>query len=336
MDKMIYTFGLNKSEGNSQMKDLLGGKGANLAEIANLGIAVPPGFTITTEVCKAYYTNNKTMPNELVTQVTEALKSIEQSLNRKFGDANNPLLVSVRSGAKVSMPGMMDTILNLGLNDQTVLGLAKVSNNPRFAYDSYRRFIQMYANVVLKVDSYVFEEVIEWKKEDLSIVNDTDLTTQALQEIIIEFKEKIINETGSEFPQDPNEQLWSAIEAVFDSWMSNRAITYRSINNIAEDLGTAVNIQSMVFGNTSNNSATGVVFTRNPTNGIKEIYGEYLINAQGEDVVAGTRTPQNITIQGKQASESVLPAMEETMPKLYKELLDICNKLENKNNNLPQ
>lgn len=328
MEKLVYKFGINRSEGESQMKDLLGGKGANLAEIANIGIAVPPGFTITTDVCKAYYDNNKQLPEALEIQVIQALKEVEQFLGREFGNSSNPLLVSVRSGAKFSMPGMMDTILNLGLNDETVKGLANSSNNPRFAYDSYRRFIQMYSSVVLKLDHYLFEEIIELKKQDLSIYNDTEFNEQALQDIIIEFKERVKSETGKEFPQNPKDQLWSAILAVFDSWMSNRAITYRRLNNIDENLGTAVNIQSMVFGNTGDNSATGVIFTRNPTNGVKDIYGEYLINAQGEDVVAGIRTPQNVSIAGKIASNSNLPAMEETMPVLYGELLDVCNKLE--------
>lgn len=325
-DKLVYKFGMQQNEGNSQMKALLGGKGANLAEMDSLGVMVPPGFTITTEVCNQYYANGKKFPESLAVQVNQALTEIEQFLGRKFGDNDNPLLVSVRSGAKISMPGMMDTILNLGLNDQTVIALAK--RDPRFAYDSYRRFIQMYANVVLKLDHYIFEEVIEWKKQELGILADTDFSAEHLQEIIAEFKEKIQFETGDAFPQDVNVQLWSAIEAVFDSWMCARAVTYRRINNIESNLGTAVNIQSMVFGNSGENSATGVVFTRNPTNGRKEIYGEYLINAQGEDVVAGIRTPQNITIAGKNASGSELPAMEEVMPELYKELAQICQKLE--------
>jgi pyruvate,orthophosphate dikinase len=328
MEKLVYKFGMNASEGNSSMKDLLGGKGANLAEMSALGVAVPPGFTITTEVCKSYYSIGKKLPEKLEKEVNQALAEIEQFLGRNFGDDNNPLLVSVRSGAKFSMPGMMDTILNLGLNDLTVVGLASISNNPRFAYDSYRRFIQMYASVVLKLDSYLFEEIIEWKKQDLGLEKDTELTVENLQEIITEFKEKIHSETGAIFPQDTKVQLWSAIEAVFDSWMSNRAVTYRDLNNIAADLGTAVNIQAMVFGNKGESSATGVVFTRNPTNGIKEIYGEYLINAQGEDVVAGTRTPQNVSIIGKNKSGSKLPAMEEVMPGLYQELLDVGLKLE--------
>lgn len=328
MEKLVYKFGIKSNEGSSQMKDLLGGKGANLAEMCQLGIASPPGFTITTEVCKAYYAKNKTLPKNLNSQVESALKEIEQFLGRDFGNAKNPLLVSVRSGAKFSMPGMMDTILNLGLNDETVLGLAAVSNNPCFAYDSYRRFIQMYSNVVLNLDPYLFEEVIEWKKRDLKVKNDTDLSTEDLIDIIAHFKEIVKNETGNDFPQDVQVQLWSAINAVFDSWMSNRAITYRKLNNIDSNLGTAVNIQSMVFGNTGNESATGVIFTRNPTNGDNNIYGEYLINAQGEDVVAGIRTPQNVSILGKKQTGSDLPSMEETMPKLYQELLDTCKKLE--------
>ena len=328
MNKLVYKFGLSENEGNCQMKDLLGGKGANLAEIANLGIAVPPGFTITTEVCKIYYDNDKLIHQDLKIQVNEALKSVERYLGRNFGDVKAPLLLSVRSGAKFSMPGMMDTILNLGLNDETVEGLAKSSNNPRFAYDSYRRFIQMYSNVVLKLDHYLFEEIIDLKKQDLSIEEDVDFKVEDLQEIILEFKEKVKEETSEEFPQDVQIQLWSAIQAVFDSWMSNRAVTYRKINDIDQNLGTAVNIQAMVFGNTGDNSATGVVFSRNPTNGLDELYGEYLINAQGEDVVAGTRTPQNISIKGKNDSASSLPAMEEKMPELYLELLNTCKLLE--------
>lgn len=329
MTKFVYKFGIDKSEGNSEMKDLLGGKGANLAEIANLGIAVPPGFTITTEVCKLYYKNNGQINEELNGQVEDALTEIEQFLGKKFGDINNPLLVSVRSGAKFSMPGMMDTILNLGLNDETVKSLAKLSNNSRFAYDSYRRFIQMYSSVVLKIDHYLFEEILDIKKQDLEITNDTDLSSENLEDIIIQFKEVVLNETGKAFPQDPKEQLWSAIKAVFDSWMSNRAITYRKLNDIDESLGTAVNVQAMVFGNTGDNSATGVIFTRNPTDGSNSLFGEYLINAQGEDVVAGIRTPQNITVIGKIAANSKLPSMEEIMPELYQELSDICKILEN-------
>lgn len=328
MEKLVYKFGIKSNEGSSQMKDLLGGKGANLAEMCHLGISSPPGFTITTEVCKAYYAENKTLPKDLKSQVESALKEIEQFLGRDFGNAKNPLLVSVRSGAKFSMPGMMDTILNLGLNDETVIGLASVSNNSCFAYDSYRRFIQMYSNVVLNLDPYLFEEVIEWKKRDLKVKNDTELSTEDLIDIIAHFKEIVKNETGDDFPQDVQLQLWSAVNAVFDSWMCNRAVTYRRLNNIDSNLGTAVNIQSMVFGNTGNESATGVVFTRNPTNGDNNIYGEYLINAQGEDVVAGIRTPQNVSILGKKQTKSDLPSMEETMPKLYKELLATCKKLE--------
>lgn len=328
MKKLIYQFGMKVNESNSTMKDLLGGKGANLAEMYNLGVSVPPGFTITTEACNLYYLKDYNLTEDLSRQVNESLKNIESFLGRNFGNKNNPLLVSVRSGARVSMPGMMDTILNLGLNDETVIGLANSSNNPRFAYDSYRRFIQMYSSVVLKIEHYLFEEIIEWKKQDLLIEEDTDFTTDNLKDIINQFKDLVKTETGNDFPQDPYTQLWSAIDAVFASWMSNRAITYRRINNISQDLGTAVNVQAMVFGNTGDNSATGVIFTRNPTNGIKEIYGEYLINAQGEDVVAGIRTPQNISILGKKQSGSNLPAMEESMPVLYQELLAICSKLE--------
>lgn len=326
--KLVYRFGMGVNDGHAKMKDLLGGKGANLAEMCNIGIAVPPGFTITTETCNHYYQNDKTLPKELESQVDTAMAEMEKFLGRKFGDVNNPLLVSVRSGAKISMPGMMDTILNLGLNDETVLGLEKISNNPFFAYDSYRRFIQMYSSVVLGIDHYLFEEVIEWKKIDLRIENDTEFSAENLKEIIAKFKDIVKIETGKGFPQDPKEQLWSAINAVFDSWMCNRAITYRRINNIDASLGTAVNVQAMVFGNTGENSATGVVFTRNPTNGFKQIYGEYLINAQGEDVVAGIRTPQNVSILGKNQTDSDLPSMEEVMPQLFKELQDTCNKLE--------
>jgi pyruvate, orthophosphate dikinase len=327
MNQLVYQFGGKESQGNNLMEDLLGGKGANLAQMSKLGIAVPPGFTITTQVCKEYYQSGKKLPDMLFNQVNQALDNIEQLLGRKFADNANPLLVSVRSGAKFSMPGMMDTVLNLGLNDQTVEALAKI--NPRFAYDSYRRFIQMYASVVLKIDHYFFEEIIQWKKQDLGIEKDTDFEVEDLKSIITQFKEKILEEKSIEFPQDPKLQLWSSIEAVFDSWMSKRAITYRQIHNIDENLGTAVNIQAMVFGNKDNHSATGVVFTRNPTNGVKELYGEYLVNAQGEDVVAGIRTPQNINIAGKKNYSSHLPSMEEEMPQLYQELQAVCSKLEN-------
>lgn len=326
--KFVYSFGDGKSEGDSSMKNLLGGKGANLAEMSNMGLPVPLGFTITTEVCDLYYKNNKNFPETLKEEINSAISNIEKKLDAKFGDDNNPLLFSVRSGARASMPGMMDTVLNLGLNDNSVLGLAKKSGNKRFAFDSYRRFIQMYSDVVLGVDHYNFESILDEKKHELKISQDTDLTSQHLEEIVNLFKQKVKEESGVEFPQSPEKQLWGAIRAVFDSWMNDRAITYRSINNIPAEWGTAVNVQSMVFGNMGEDSATGVAFTRNPSTGTKELYGEYLINAQGEDVVAGIRTPQSITKVGKAQIGSDLPSMEESMPEVFKELVKIYNKLE--------
>ncbi|MFZ9180519.1 MAG: pyruvate, phosphate dikinase [Rickettsiales bacterium] len=328
MNKFVYCFGDGKSEGDASMKNLLGGKGANLAEMSKMGLPVPPGFTITTELCDIYYKNHKKFPSELNQQVALAIKDIEHKLNAKFGDESNPLLFSVRSGARASMPGMMDTVLNLGLNDKTVLGLAKNSNNKRFAFDSYRRFIQMYSDVVLGVDHYNFETILEEKKQEFQANLDTDLTAEQLEEIVELFKIEVKKELGQEFPQDVNQQLWGAIEAVFASWMNDRAITYRALNNIPAQWGTAVNVQSMVFGNMGDDSATGVAFTRNPSTGEKELYGEYLINAQGEDVVAGIRTPQSITIAGKEQLGSKLPAMEETMKDVYLELEKIYKKLE--------
>ena len=327
-NKLVYNFGDGKAEGDASMKNLLGGKGANLAEMSKLGLPVPLGFTITTEVCDIYYKNNRNFPKELEIAVAESLKIMEQSLGIKFGDEENPLLFSVRSGARASMPGMMDTVLNLGLNDKTVLGLAKKSNNKRFAFDSYRRFIQMYSDVVLEVDHYNFEVLMEEKKQELGLHADTDLTADHLEELTVAFKEKVLEETGKEFPQDVNEQLWGAIKAVFSSWMNDRAITYRTLNNIPESWGTAVNVQSMVFGNMGDDCATGVAFTRNPSTGDKNFYGEYLINAQGEDVVAGIRTPQNITKKDRVESDSTLPSMEEAMPAVYKQLVEIYQKLE--------
>jgi len=327
--KYVYSFGDGKAEGEASMKNLLGGKGANLAEMSKMGLPVPLGFTITTEVCDIYYKNKKNFPDILKNQVQEALNNIEKKVNAKFGDEQNPLLFSVRSGARASMPGMMDTVLNLGLNDKTVLGLAKNSNNKRFAFDSYRRFIQMYSDVVLGVDHYIFETILDEKKQDFGISSDTDLTSDHLEEIVLLFKQEIKKELGFDFPQDVNQQLWKAIEAVFSSWMNDRAITYRNLNNIPVEWGTAVNVQSMVFGNMGETSATGVAFTRNPSTGEKELYGEYLINAQGEDVVAGIRTPQSITIKGKKQLGSTLPSMEETMPEVFKELEAIYKKLEN-------
>lgn len=326
--KWVYAFGAGKAEGRADMKNLLGGKGANLAEMSAIGLPVPPGFTITTGVCTAYYANNKNYPPELRGQVEVALKTVEGLIGAKFGDVKSPLLVSVRSGARASMPGMMDTILNLGLNDETVEGLAKQANDARFAYDSYRRFIQMYSDVVLGCDHYNFEHLLEIAKEDKGVALDTDLNADDLKKLVAAYKDKVQEELGKPFPQDVHEQLWGAIGAVFSSWMNQRAITYRKLQDIPESWGTAVNVQSMVFGNMGNDCATGVCFTRDPSTGENLFYGEYLVNAQGEDVVAGIRTPQQITIAGKNAQNSDLPAMEETMPELYHQLVDVRDKLE--------
>lgn len=326
--KFIYSFGDGLAQGDASMKNLLGGKGANLAEMSKMGLPVPLGFTITTELCDVYYKNQKKFPDELKTQLQNELEIIEKKLGSKFGDKNNPLLFSVRSGARASMPGMMDTVLNLGLNDETVIGLTNQSKNKRFAFDSYRRFIQMYSDVVLGVDHYNFEAILDEKKQEFGVINDTELSCDHLEEITKLFKAEVKKELGKDFPQDVNIQLWGAIEAVFASWMNDRAITYRALNNIPQEWGTAVNIQSMVFGNMGETSATGVAFTRNPSTGERELYGEYLINAQGEDVVAGIRTPQSITIKGKEQLSSTLPSMEETMPDVFSELEKIYQKLE--------
>ena len=326
--KFVYSFGDGKSEGDASMKNLLGGKGANLAEMSKMGLPVPPGFTISTDFCDFYYKNNKEFPVSLRNEVTKAIAEIEKKIGSNFGDEENPLLFSVRSGARASMPGMMDTVLNLGLNDKTVLALAKNSGNKRFAFDSYRRFVQMYSDVVLEVDHYNFEVILDEKKHEFGAKSDTDLTADQLEVITNLFKAKVKEELGREFPQDVNEQLWGAVSAVFASWMNDRAITYRHLNNIPAEWGTAVNVQSMVFGNMGDTSATGVAFTRNPSTGTKELYGEYLINAQGEDVVAGIRTPQSITISGKEQLGSKLPSMEESMPVVFAELVQIYNKLE--------
>jgi pyruvate,orthophosphate dikinase len=326
--KWVYRFGAGKAEGRADMRNLLGGKGANLAEMSSLGLPVPPGFTITTEVCTYYYANNQAYPAGLEKDVEEALAAVESTVGTKFGDETNPLLVSVRSGARVSMPGMMDTVLNLGLNDTTVEGLARHAGDARFAYDSYRRFIQMFGNVVLGVDHHHFEEILELEKEDRGLALDTELPPEALQKIIGAYKAKVQAETGKPFPQDPKAQLWAAIGAVFGSWQTQRAITYRRLHSIPEDWGTAVNVQAMVFGNMGEDCATGVAFTRNPSNGENAFYGEYLVNAQGEDVVAGIRTPQHLTLAGKKVNRSTLPAMEEVMPKLFAELDQVRHKLE--------
>ena len=328
MAKWVYSFGAEKTEGRGSMKNLLGGKGANLAEMAALGLPVPPGFTITTELCTYFYANNSTYPAELEAEVDEALASINRQTGHVFGDSANPLLVSVRSGARASMPGMMDTVLNLGLNDESVLTLAKTSNDERFAYDSYRRFIQMYSNVVLEVGSHNFEAIIEEFKDLKGLSLDTDLTATDWRNVIVKYKAKVLEATGKPFPQDPKDQLWGAIGAVFGSWMNARAITYRRLNNIPADWGTAVNVQAMVFGNMGETSATGVAFTRNPSTGVNELYGEFLVNAQGEDVVAGIRTPQNITEAARKAAGSDRPSLETVMPAVFKQFVETTQLLE--------
>lgn len=326
--KYVYFFGQNRAEGHATMKNLLGGKGANLAEMTNLKIPVPAGFTITTEVCTAYYQMNEKYPAGIREQVEANLKKVEKAMGATFGDAHNPLLVSVRSGARASMPGMMDTILNLGLNDTTVKGIANQSRDLRFAYDSYRRFMQMYSNVVLGLNMEHFEEQIDKVKKSRGVVEDTALTADDWKSCVEAFKKIVQEQSGKPFPDDPKEQLWGAIGAVFGSWMNKRAIEYRRIHNISAEWGTAVNVQAMVFGNMGNDCATGVAFTRDPSTGNKIFFGEYLINAQGEDVVAGTRTPQPINIIGKKVSGVNLPSMEETLPQCYHDLVQIYKKLE--------
>ncbi|MEA2754702.1 MAG: pyruvate, orthophosphate dikinase [Aliidongia sp.] len=328
MAKWVYSFGDGAAEGRAEMKNLLGGKGANLAEMCNLGLPVPPGLTITTEVCTYFYDHGNTYPADLKPAVEAGLARIEHLIGAGFGDADNPLLVSVRSGARASMPGMMDTVLNLGLNDVTVEGLAKRSGDPRFAYDSYRRFIQMYGQVVLDVEHHLFEEILEEHKLETGASLDTELSADDWRIVIDGFKEVVQSHLGQPFPQDPHDQLWGAIGAVFGSWMNQRAITYRRLHEIPAGWGTAVNVQAMVFGNMGEDCATGVAFTRNPSTGANEFYGEYLVNAQGEDVVAGIRTPQHLTIAGKHANGSTLPAMEEVMPVVYEQLLKVRTLLE--------
>lgn len=325
--KLVYTFGDGAAEGNAGMKNTLGGKGANLADMCTLGLPVPPGFTIPTDVCVAYYAHSRAFPEGFEAQVNDGIAYIEKTVGKKFGDAKNPLLVSVRSGARASMPGMMDTILNLGLNDTTVQSLASLTGNPRFAFDSYRRFIQMYSDVVLGVEHHYFEDMLDLMKNEREVSQDTDLSPEDLQELVAQYKEQVERATGKPFPQDVHAQLWGAIRAVFDSWMNPRAITYRNLHDIPESWGTAVNIQSMVFGNMGETSATGVAFTRNPSTGEKLFYGEFLVNAQGEDVVAGIRTPQPLTIAGKKEGGN-LPSMEEVMPDVFRELEKIYLKLE--------
>ena len=321
MSKWVYTFGNGKAEGDANMRNLLGGKGANLAEMNKVGMPVPPGFTVTTEVCTYYYANNNTYPSDLKDQVRSAVAGVEAIMGKKFADNNNPLLFSVRSGARISMPGMMDTVLNLGLNDESVKGLAKVSGNERFAYDSYRRFIQMFSDVVLGADLDEYEGALEAMKKAKGYKSDTDLTTDDLKELVAEYKE-IGKRLGKIVPQDAWEQLWLGIGAVFGSWNAARAITYRKLNNIPGDWGTACNVQTMVFGNAGEDCATGVCFSRDPATGENKYYGEYLVNAQGEDVVAGIRTPQPMGSEGKGNS------LEELWPNIYKELVDVRNALE--------
>ena len=328
MNKLILNFKSKDSKKIKNPKNFLGGKGANLSEMGRMGLPVPPGFTISTNVCDLFYQNKKRLNSSLINQIKKELKIIEKDVKKKFGDLKNPLLLSVRSGARVSMPGMMDTILNLGLNDKTVKALANKTSNGRFAKDSYRRFIQMYGNVVLGVESYHFEELIENYKLTKGVLLDTDLDEDDWDGLIKDFKNIVKEKTKKEFPQDVYQQLFGAISAVFLSWDSNRAKIYRKLNQIPSEWGTAVNVQSMVFGNMGNDCATGVVFTRNPSDGSNDIYGEYLINAQGEDVVAGTRTPQYITKKAKRDAKVKAPSMEESMPKVYLELHKILKKLE--------
>ena len=327
MEKLVYYFGDRQTEGKAEMRDLLGGEGANLAEMCNLGLPVPHGFTISTEVCTYYYNNNKSLPEKLKLEIKENLKKIENFTKMKFGSDSNPLLLSVRSGSRASMPGMMDTILNLGLNNEAVNGLAQSTKNERFAFDSYRRFIQMYSDVVLEIDNSLFEDALEDIKIENGYSEDTELTPQNLKDLTETYKKIVLNELNRPFPQDPSEQLWGAISAVFSSWMNNRAITYRKLNNLPSSWGTAVNIQSMVFGNMGEDCATGVAFTRNPNNGENIFYGEYLINAQGEDVVAGIRTPYPLS-KDTEDDFTADKSLELKMPKIYDELLECRSVLE--------
>lgn len=325
MSKYVYFFGDGQAEGSGEMRNLLGGKGANLAEMTSIGLPVPAGFTLSTEVCSAFYANNRQYPESLKGEVAEHMQRVEKLMGKSFGDRGNPLLVSVRSGGRASMPGMMDTVLNLGLNDETVQGVIQQSNDPRFAYDSYRRFIQMYANVVMGMNGDALEDILEDMKHEKGVELDTELTADDLKQLVALFKNKVKESLGCDFPEDPTEQLWGAIGAVFGSWMNPRAVTYRRLHNIPADWGTAVNVQSMVFGNMGDDCATGVAFTRNPSTGERLFFGEFLVNAQGEDVVAGIRTPQPINKAGGDGS---LPSMEEVMPESYDQLMKIQDTLE--------
>ncbi len=328
MKQWVYKFSADKTDGNKDMKGLLGGKGANLAEMCNMKLSVPPGFTVSTEACLDFYKTNREISSEIKGQVSEALAWVEKYTNKKFGDVENPLLFSVRSGARASMPGMMDTVLNLGLNDKTVLGMAKKTNNPRFAWDSYRRFIQMYSNVVLGVNTSILESNMEDLKEARGVHEDTQLTAADLEELVSVYKSVLLEDHGVVFPQDPMEQLWKAIAAVFGSWNNNRATKYREMNNIPHDWGTAVNIQSMVFGNMGDTCATGVCFTRDPSTGEKKFFGEFLVNAQGEDVVAGIRTPQPINEESKMEGNKHQKTLQEVLPKAYADLVEDYKMLE--------
>ncbi len=326
--RWVYAFGGGTADGDASQRDLLGGKGANLAEMSRLGLPVPPGFTITTEACNHYYAQARSYPADLAGQVAEALRTVEAQVGKGFGDPVNPLLVSVRSGARASMPGMMDTVLNLGLNDATVEGLAALAGDRRFAFDSYRRFIQMYANVVLGLDHHLFEEILDDAKDRLGATVDTDLGADDWRSVVAAYKAAVEAETGRPFPQDPQEQLWGAVGAVFSSWMNERACFYRRMHDIPEAWGTAVNVQSMVFGNMGDTSATGVAFTRDPSTGERRLYGEFLINAQGEDVVAGIRTPQALTRASREAMGELEPSMEEAMPEAFAQFQDLVARLE--------
>ena len=328
MTQWVYAFGGGTAEGNTTMKNLLGGKGANLAEMASLGLPVPPGFTMSTEVCTTYYDNGEVYPDGVDTQVEKGLTHIETLTGKKFGDPSNPLLVSVRSGARASMPGMMDTVLNLGLNDETAEGLAKLSGDRRFALDSYRRFITMYSDVVMGVHHHAFEDILDEYKDNEGLMLDTDISPDGWAFIIERYKSAVRDTLGRDFPQDPREQLQGAIDAVFGSWMNDRAIVYRRLNDIPAAWGTAVNVQAMVFGNMGESSATGVAFTRDPSTGENSYYGEFLINAQGEDVVAGIRTPQTLTKEAREAMGETDLSMEEALPEVYKQLAEVFETLE--------
>jgi len=326
--RWVYAFGGGRADGDASMKNLLGGKGANLAEMSALGLPVPPGFTITTECCTHYYSNGNSYPSDLKAQVAEALAAVEKQTAKRFGDPANPLLVSVRSGARASMPGMMDTVLNLGLNDATAEGLAKLAGDRRFAFDSYRRFIQMYSNVVLNLDHHMFEEILDEHKDRLDVTVDTDLGADDWVAVVADYKAAVQSELGQPFPQDPQAQLWGAVGAVFASWMNDRAKFYRRMHDIPESWGTAVNVQSMVFGNMGETSATGVAFTRNPSTGENRLYGEFLLNAQGEDVVAGIRTPQALTRIAREEMGERNPSMEEALPDVFTQFKSVVEKLE--------